>query len=457
MHHSLGTDFSVRPLDTLPAHRDGSTTMHRSIKRLDQAVRYASPWISVGLALALLVVWLRPDASLPQVPSAGDAARQLPANIHQTAPPPSPAPVTVALTPATAGHEATSYAAAVSVAAPAVVGISTQSLVRGREIPSGLPEEFIHLVPETAQRVQGAGSGVIIDTRGYVVTNQHVIANANEVTVQLADGRSTRARIVGSDPDTDLAVLKIPLQPLPTIKLGRSDRLRVGDVVLAIGNPLAMGQTVTQGIVSATGRGQLGLAMFENYVQTDAAINPGNSGGALVDASGRLVAINTAVLSRQSGTEGIGFAIPMNLVRGVVAELIDNGRVARGWLGAGMHDVEAIIPSGGKPAAGDITRNAAGAPRLRGVAVAGVWPGSPAAAAGLGMRDLVLRLDGHRVVDVRDLVSRLAQRRPGSKARLDGYRYDTSGLKPFAVTVTLGERPQDAQELVGNYPGLVPG
>ena len=433
--------------------------MHRSLKRLDQAVRYASPWISIGLALALLVVWLRPDASRTQPPSPADTAQQPATNSNTPAPTPSPAPVATALTlaPTPERRGASSYAAAVSAAAPAVVGISTQSLVRGRDVPSGLPEEFIHLVPETAQRVQGAGSGVIIDTRGYVVTNQHVIANANEVTVQLADGRSARARVVGSDPDTDLAVLKIALQPLPAIELGRSDRLQVGDVVLAIGNPLAMGQTVTQGIVSATGRGQLGLAMFENYVQTDAAINPGNSGGALVDASGRLVAINTAVLRRQDGTEGIGFAIPMNLVRGVVAELIDNGRVARGWLGAGLHDVEAIIPSGGKPAAGDIVRNAAGAARLRGVAVAGVLPGSPAATAGLGIRDLVLRLDGHRVVDARDLISRLAQRRPGSKARLDGYRYEPTGLRPFAVVVTLGERPQDAQELAVRYPGLVPG
>ena len=433
--------------------------MHRSLKRLDQAVRYASPWISIGLALALLVVWLRPDASRTQPPSPADTAQPPATNSNTPAPTPSPAPVATALTlaPAPERRGASSYAAAVSAAAPAVVGVSTQSLVRGRDVPSGLPEEFIHLVPETAQRVQGAGSGVIIDTRGYVVTNQHVIANANEVTVQLADGRSARARVVGSDPDTDLAVLKIALQPLPAIELGRSDRLQVGDVVLAIGNPLAMGQTVTQGIVSATGRGQLGLAMFENYVQTDAAINPGNSGGALVDASGRLVAINTAVLRRQDGTEGIGFAIPMNLVRGVVAELIDNGRVARGWLGVGLHDVEAIIPSGGKPAAGDIVRNAAGAPRLRGVAIAGVLPGSPAATAGLGTRDLVLRLDGHRVVDARDLISRLAQRRPGSKARLDGYRYEPTGFRPFAVVVTLGERPQDAQELAVRYPGLVPG
>lgn len=429
------------------------------MKRLDQAVRYASPWISLGLALALLVVWLRPDASRTRTPSPANTAQQPATNDNTPAPTPSPAPVatTSALAPVPEWRGASSYAAAVSAAAPAVVGISTQSLVRGRDVPSGLPEEFIHLVPETAQRVQGAGSGVIIDVRGYVVTNQHVIANANEVTVQLADGRSARARIVGSDPDTDLAVLKIALQPLPAIELGRSDRLRVGDVVLAIGNPLAMGQTVTQGIVSATGRGQLGLAMFENYVQTDAAINLGNSGGALVDARGRLVAINTAVLRRQDGTEGIGFAIPMNLVRGVVAELIDNGRVARGWLGAGLHDVEAVIPSGGKPAVEDIMRNAAGAPRLRGVAVAGVLPGSPAAAAGLGQRDLVLRLDGHRVVDARDLISRLAQRRPGSKARLDGYRYAPTGFRPFAIVVTLGERPQDAQELAVRYPGLVPG
>ncbi len=429
------------------------------MKRLDQAVRYASPWISLGLALALLVVWLRPDASRTRTPSPATTAQQPATNGNTPAPTPSPAPAatTPALAPVPEWRGAASYAAAVSAAAPAVVGISTQSLVRGRDVPSGLPEEFIHLVPETAQRVQGAGSGVIIDVRGYVVTNQHVIANANEVTVQLADGRSARARIVGSDPDTDLAVLKIALQPLPAIELGRSDRLRVGDVVLAIGNPLAMGQTVTQGIVSATGRGQLGLAMFENYVQTDAAINLGNSGGALVDARGRLVAINTAVLRRQDGTEGIGFAIPMNLVRGVVAELIDNGRVARGWLGAGLHDVEAVIPSGGKPAVEDIMRNAAGAPRLRGVAVAGVLPGSPAAAAGLGQRDLVLRLDGHRVVDARDLISRLAQRRPGSKARLDGYRYAPTGFRPFAIVVTLGERPQDAQELAVRYPGLVPG
>ena len=429
------------------------------MKRLDQAVRYASPWISVGLALALLVAWLRPDASLTPAASPLDATPRPSNAVNPVASPPPIAPLAAMPTvaPATAWSGASSYAAAVSAAAPAVVGISTQTLVRGREVPSGLPEEFIHLVPETAQRVQGAGSGVIIDSRGYVVTNQHVIANANEVTVQLADGRAARARVIGSDPDTDLAVLKIALQPLPAIALGRSDRLQVGDVVLAIGNPLAMGQTVTQGIVSATGRGQLGLAMFENYVQTDAAINPGNSGGALVDASGRLVAINTAVLSRQNGTEGIGFAIPMNLVRGVVAELIDNGRVARGWLGAGLHDVEAVIPSGGKPATADIVRNPAGAPRLRGVAIAGVLPSSPAEAAGLSTRDLVLRLDGHRVVDARDLVSRLAQRRPGSKARLDGYRYDPAGLRPFAIVVILGERPQDAQELAVRYPGLVPG
>ena len=350
-----------------------------------------------------------------------------------------------------------SYATAVRAAGPAVVGISTESIVRGRDVPAGLPDEFIRLVPETAQRVQGAGSGVILDPRGYIVTNHHVIAGSSEVSVQLADGRRAKARIVGSDPDTDLAVLQVSLRHLPPIAIGRSDHLAVGDVVLAIGNPLALGQTVTQGIVSATGRGQLGLAMFENFIQTDAAINFGNSGGALVDAAGRLVGINTAMLARQNGTEGISFAIPMNLVRGVVAELIDNGRVARGWLGAGLHDVEVAVPAGARPAAADITREAGGRTRLRGVAVAGLVDNSPAERAGLGTRDLVLRLDGHRVVDTRDLVSRLAQRHPGTKVRLEGYRLGPSGLSSFKVTVTLGERPQQAGEIAQRYPGLIPG
>lgn len=432
--------------------------MSRFLVRLHRLVHRLSPWVSLGLAVALLAVWLQPRTTTP-LPAAASPHHGAAPRAAAVGPASTPLPATsggMEPSPVTAGTSP-SYAVAVRAAGPAVVGISTESIVRGRDVPAGLPEEFIRLFPETAQRVQGAGSGVILDPRGYIVTNQHVIAGAAEVTVQLADGRRARARVVGSDPDTDLAVLQVTLRPLPRIVLGRSDQLAVGDVVLAIGNPLALGQTVTQGIVSATGRGQLGLATFENYIQTDAAINFGNSGGALVDASGRLVGINTAILSRRGGTEGIGFAIPMNLVRGVVAELIDHGRVARGWLGAGLHDVETGVPPGSRIAAADLSRDRSGTPRLRGVAVAGLVDNSPAAQAGLGTRDLVMRLDGQRVADARDLVNRLAQRHPGARVRLEGYRLGPSGLAPFRITATLGERPQQALEIAQRYPGLVPG
>lgn len=433
--------------------------MSRLLTRLHRLVHRLSPWVSLGLAIALLAVWLQPRVVTP--PIGGSAPVNGPA-MPAAAPtgftpepatpaPPSAPPVAELPVPTS------SYALAVRAAGPAVVGISTESIVRGRDVPPGLPEEFIRLIPQAAQRVQGAGSGVILDARGYIVTNHHVIAGTAEVIVQLADGRRARARVVGSDPDTDLAVLQVALRPLPRIVLGRSDQLAVGDVVLAIGNPLALGQTVTQGIVSATGRGQLGLATFENYIQTDAAINLGNSGGALVDAAGRLVGINTAVLSRQGGAEGIGFAIPMNLVRGVVAELIDHGRVARGWLGVGLYDVEAPLPSTARIAAADLFRDRGGTARLRGVAVGGLVADSPAARAGLGTRDIVLRLDGQRVADTRDLVSRLAQRHPGARVQLEGYRLGPAGLAPFRVTATLGERPQQALEIAQRYPGLVAG
>lgn len=446
--------------------------MRPALHRFDRFVRRITPWISLGLVVALFATWLRPfvgapsadtTASAPAPASTGAATSSVPVPLPVASPAAS-VPVALPSTDAStvpvqsrAVQGPYSYATAVRAAGPAVVGISTESIVRGRDVPAGLPDEFIRLVPETAQRVQAAGSGVILDSRGYIVTNHHVIAGANEVSVQLADGRRAKARVVGSDPDTDLAVLQVSLRPLPLITIGRSDQLAVGDVVLAIGNPLALGQTVTQGIVSATGRGQLGLAQFESFIQTDAAINLGNSGGALVDAAGRLVGINTAVLARQNGTEGIGFAIPMNLVRGVVAELIDNGRVARGWLGAGMHDVETVVPAGATPAAADVAQDGGGRARLRGVAVAGLVDNSPAERAGLGTRDLILRLDGQRVVDTRDLVSRLAQRHPGTKVRLEGYRLGASGLSPFKVTVTLGERPQQASEIAQRYPGLIPG
>ncbi|MFO1426958.1 MAG: trypsin-like peptidase domain-containing protein [Steroidobacteraceae bacterium] len=225
-------------------------------------------------------------------------------------------------------------------AAPAVVNVYTARVVTER-VPRNLFEDpFGELGPRYRQRVERSlGSGVIVDDLGHIVTNHHVIADADSIRVQLADGRVANAKIVGRDPDTDLAVLQVALPRLPVMPLGRSDQLRVGDVVLAIGNPIGLSQTVTQGIVSATGRGQLGVATFENFIQTDAPINVGNSGGALINAAGELVGINTAVIAKNLGVEGIGFAIPVNLVRGVLGEIVAR-RVVRGWIGIVPEDID---------------------------------------------------------------------------------------------------------------------
>jgi S1-C subfamily serine protease len=226
-----------------------------------------------------------------------------------------------------------------------------------------------------------------------------------EIVVQLLDGRTAPAKLVGTDPDTDLAILKVELKNLPVMPLGRSDTLRVGDVVLAIGNSAGLGQTVTQGIVSATGRSQLGVALLENFIQTDAAINPGNSGGALVSAAGELVGINTAVLNRAEGIEGIGFAIPVNLVRGVAAEIEAKGRVLRGWSGVGVRGLP--------PDAADER----GRP-VQGAQVIGFYAGSPAPGAGLRPGDVLTELDGAPVKSVQDLLSAIARKAPGTTARV---------------------------------------
>src|SRR6202161_4491400 len=266
----------------------------------------------VGLAAAFLVVWWKPTL------------------LGRTAVAPQSAPA--ASRPTVVMQ---SFADAVARAAPAVVNIYTARLVTERTQAPTLNQLFGDFWPSYRRRIERSlGSGVIVDAAGTIVTNEHVIAGAESIRVQLADGRISDATIVGQDPDTDLAILHLGMDKLPTMPVGRSDTLRVGDIVLAIGNPYGVGQTVTQGIVSATGRGQLGLATLDNFIQTDAAINLGNSGGALIDARGDLVGINTAVLNRTyGGPEGIGFAIPVNLVRGVMEQILAHGHVVRGWLG----------------------------------------------------------------------------------------------------------------------------
>ena len=317
-----------------------------------------------------------------------------------------------------------SFATAVKASAPAVVSIYT----RGVENVPATPLEQLFGNPRRQLIQQKLGSGVIVDSAGHIVTNNHVISRSEEIAVKLADGRSVAAKLVGSDPDTDLAILQIDLPHLPVMQLGRSDRLEVGDIVLAIGNPFGrLAQTVTHGIVSATGRADLGVATFEDFIQTDAAINDGNSGGALVNTRGELVGINTAVLGKEQGAEGLGIAIPVDLVRGVMRDILAHGRVIRGWIGIVPADISAVTArQNGLPRAG---------------VVINVYEASPAAAAGLKFRDMVEALDGQEIMSAQDVRARIAGHKPGSTVRVAVDR----GTRRIQVDIRVVEAPQRAQ------------
>jgi Do/DeqQ family serine protease len=324
------------------------------------------------------------------------------------------------------------YADAVGRSSPSVVNIYTARIVAQRTRPSELDRLYGDRWPAVQRRVQASlGSGVIVDAQGHIVTNNHVVEDATGIKIQLADGRiAEEVTIVGRDPETDLAVLRVKLDKLPTMPLGRSDKVRVGDVVLAIGNPYGLSQTVTQGIVSATGRDQLGLsdiAVFESYIQTDAAINLGNSGGALVNADGELIGINAAVLGQSAGVEGIGFAIPVNLVRGVVEQILKFGHVRRGWLGV---NGQSVTPEHAKRL---------GLPNGVGVVLLEVYTGSPAAKAGLQPGDVLTALNGlpvHTDLEARNRVAALA---PGRNLRIEARR----GAEKIDVRVKVEERQTD--------------
>ncbi len=393
------------------------------LEHLGRGLTFVAGSVVGGLALAFLIVALRPDLIR------GRATREAP---PVAAPAPAAAPTPAAVTASAPGPASlparTSYADAVQRAAPAVVNVYTDRLVTERLSPS-LGELFGEYLPRYRQRIERTlGSGVIVDDKGHIVTNHHVIANAEAIRVQLADGRIAEAHVVGSDPDTDLAVLSVGLKFLPVAPLGRSDQLRPGDVVLAIGNPLGLSHTVTHGIVSAVSRAQLGIAPVEDFIQTDAPINRGNSGGALVDSSGALVGINTAMVAKSLGVEGIGFAIPVNLVRGVLADIIDHGRVIRGWIG--------ISPE-------DITEDQAQQLGLAqgGVVVANLVLGSPAQQAGLQPGDLLLTVDGATPHGAQDVLGRISRHKPGSTVSLRVLR----GHRPFEVEARVTERPRAEQ------------
>lgn len=383
-------------------------------ERLSRGLIFLTGSIVGGLALAFIIVVLRPEVIR------GPAA---PAAAPQISSPPSLALAPVGTPPANG-----SYASAVERAAPAVANIYTARVVTERLPPASLGELFGDVPARYRKRVENSlGSGVIVDSQGHIVTNHHVIANADSVRVQLADGRVADATVVGRDPDTDLAVLRVSIDALPVMPFGRSDQLRVGDVVLAIGNPIGLQQTVTQGIVSATGRGQLGVATFENFIQTDAPINFGNSGGALINTNGELVGINTAVLAKNLGVEGIGFAIPVNLVRGVMEEILDHGRVIRGWIGVAPEEVS------------DDQAAQLGLPR-GGVVITSLYVGGPAQKAGLQPGDIFTHVDGKNVRSAQEVLTLIAAARPGETLPVTVLR--RSGPLTVKVQVTERQRPR---------------
>lgn len=322
-----------------------------------------------------------------------------------------------------------SYADAVEIASPAVVNLYTAKGISNplSEAKRNDPEYRLYAddLPRQQRMAASLGSGVIMSPEGYLLTNYHVIKDADQIIVALQDGRETFANLIGSDPESDLAVLKIELPNVPSITLAQFGNIRVGDVVLAIGNPYGVGQTVTIGIISATGRHELGVNMFEDFIQTDAAINPGNSGGALIDAHGSLVGINSAIFLRNAGSQGIGFAIPAKLAVEIMESIIEHGHVVRGWLGL---EVQALTPE---------LAEAFGIRERTGVLVSAIYRNGPADKAGLLAGDIIIEIDGIPSMQGRSAMNQVSQMRPGSKVHMLIWRKGET--KKF--TAEVGIRP----------------
>ena len=330
---------------------------------------------------------------------------------------------------------AAGFREAAKVALPSVVHIYTTKEVKTPRHPLLDDPVFRHFFGDRfgdsdnePQQTSGLGSGVIVSTNGYILTNYHVVEAADDIEVALADGRKRKARIVGSDPDTDLAVLQIKetdKTALPAITFGQMDSVKVGDVVLAIGNPFGVGQTVTMGIVSALGRSHLGINTFENFIQTDAAINPGNSGGALVDASGNLIGINTAIYSRSGGSLGIGFAIPVSTAKAVMEQIIEHGTVTRGWIGVEVQDITPELAESFR------------LPNSDGALISGVVRGGPADAAGVKPGDILVGVGGKKIEDPETMLNLVANLHPGQSTAFKLRR----GQGEVDVSIKIGKRP----------------
>ncbi len=370
-----------------------------------------SQWVTVLLAVWFVVATLQPEW-LRSAKRSADGMTLLQA--------PMGAPLS---------RPAGSLSAPARLASPAVVSINTSKAKS--QNPHGQDPWFRFFYGEQEeQNPAGLGSGVIVSPEGHILTNNHVIEDADDIEVVLADGRRAAAKVIGTDPDTDLALLKISLDKLPVIVLGQTQELQVGDVVLAIGNPFGVGQTVTSGIVSALGRSQLGINTFENFIQTDAAINPGNSGGALVDVNGHLMGINTAIYSRSGGSMGIGFAIPISTAKQVMQDLLKNGKVIRGWIGVEPQDMSAEL-------AASFELPKSGQTLPLGVVITGVLKNGPAAAAGVRPGDVIVKVAGQPVRNVSELLTQVAGLQPGVPAEVHIWRRQGE----VNLRLTPAERP----------------
>ena len=377
--------------------------------------------VTVGLAIWFIVTTLKPDwvktglgIKQTQVLSGGVTVREAPASNRPAQ---------------------NSYSLAAKNAMPSVVNIFTSKEVRQRRNPL-LNDPFLKRFfgeqqnNTQAERLSSLGSGVIVSDQGYILTNNHVVESADDIEVALADGRKASAKVVGTDPETDLAVIKINLPDLPAITFGRSDQASVGDVVLAIGNPFGVGQTVTMGIISALGRNNLTENAFENFIQTDAAVNPGNSGGALVDVNGNLLGINTAIYSQTGGSVGIGFAIPVSTVKTVMESIISNGHVVRGWIGVEPQDITPELA------------DSFGLKQRSGAIIAGVIRGGPADKAGMKPGDILIAIEGKPVGDTTQMLNLVAQLKPGDKAKVTVLR---DANRP-TLEILIGKRPSARKE-----------
>ncbi|NNH01915.1 trypsin-like peptidase domain-containing protein [Acinetobacter sp. ANC 5414] len=370
------------------------------------------PWVLLILVTLGFLAWQQYQQ--PKAPVASDGVKM---PVEKVEP--------LVSTTRTGGIE--SYNAAVKVAAPAVVNIFTTQKVKKSEHPllndPAFREFFGDQVPDQfgqEQNENSLGSGVIVRSDGYILTNNHVIAQADQIVVGLNDGRRAVAKIIGTDPDSDLAVIKIELDKLPVLPFKLSAN-EVGDVVLAIGNPFGVGQTVTQGIISATNRSDLGINTYEDFIQTDAAINPGNSGGALIDVAGNLIGVNTAIFSQSGGSLGIGFAIPAKVCQQILNSILKDGRVVRGWLGISLMPVqqENILE-----------------PKQTGVVVADVLPQGPAAKAGIKKGDKIIQVNGETITSASHLINYVALQAPNSRIKIEVIRDE----KPLTLNVVVTER-----------------